>query len=208
MTIKTNCDVLKARLMARFYDMDRDDLINLWNEHNEDDRIEDIDDIDGFFEGACQSDMAQFLNAVYRGNSIGNWPDAEYFTVNAYGNVVFLQDYDDDASPFNAEVLAGKLLDAGDALVDEVRDELIDEAHADAESWDDGDDASPAAYLCALFAMTPTSADEACAIADDYAAWAASRTLTADEKKSFRRFFRELAELTGTRDKFAAMGII
>lgn len=207
MTIKTNQDVLKAKLMERFDDMDRTELIDLWNE-NSDSTIEDIDDIGNFFEGACQSDMTKFLNAVYRGDSIDAWPDANYFVLTAYGNLVFLQDYNDAASPFDAEVLAGKLLDDGNSLVDEIRDDLIAEAHADSESWDDGDDASPAAYLCGLNALTPTSADAALAMANNYATWAASRTLTAGETDSFRSFFRDVAKWTGTHDELAAMGII
>ena len=207
MTIKTNCDVLKAKLLEHFDDMDKTDLINLWNE-NSDSHIEDIDDIGYFFEGACQSDMVKFLNAVYRGDSIDNWPHANYFSVDVYGNVTFLQDYNDADSPFDADTLAGKLLDDGNSLVDEIRDELIEEAHADPESWDDGDDASPAAYLCGLNALMPTSADAARAMANDYAAWAASRTLTAGETDSFRSFFRDVAKWTGTHDELAAIGII
>lgn len=208
MTIKTNQDVLQARLMERFDDMDPTDLITLWNE-NSDSRIESIDDIGDHYESAFGSDMTGFLNAVYRGNSIDAWPGANYFTVNDNGNLIFLQDYDAADSPFDAEVLAGKLLDNCDPLVDEVRDDLIDESRADPEAWDDAAGVtSPAVYLCGLNALIPTSADAARAMAQDFTAWKAGHTLTTGETDSFRSFFREVAKGTGLYDEFTAIGIV
>lgn len=207
-TIKTNCDVLKAKLMEHFDGMDSAELIGLWNEHNDDDRIEDIDEgLPIYFEGACKSDPVEFLNRVYYG-SIDNWPNAAYFTINAYGNLFFLQDISDADSPFDAEILAGQLIDDGAALVDEIRDGLIEDTGSDAEAWDDGGDASPAVYLEGLRAMDPADAGEASEMARAWQAWQDGQALGMADCIGFQGFFEDIADRYGLREEFEENAII
>ena len=111
------------------------DLCNAWNERCDkcgysDDMIYQMDCFNEFFDG---KDPLDIVEMVYRCDFN---PNDEYFSFDAYGNIISF-DCVEDFNSFDYEVLAYFLAEYGDYDTDDVdRDELFSQFVEELKKWD------------------------------------------------------------------------